>query len=135
MPRPTRPRDFVPVNYSRPDGGWLKSIRLGQGLSLRAVAERLEVSPQAVHQFESSEVAGTISLRQLENVARAMGHRVVYALRPRETRAKNNSYAPETAVAPVNTAAAKVDEIVAPPSPPTVEHSMFLENQAADRYD
>ncbi len=42
------------------------------------------MSPQAIHQFEKSEAAGAISLRQLEAVAGAMGCRVVYSLVPRE---------------------------------------------------
>ena len=64
----------------RPTEGWLNAARRSAGLSLKTVAGRLNVSPQAVHQFERSEVAGTLSLRQLENVAGAIGYRVTYAL-------------------------------------------------------
>ena len=105
------------VDPIRPRGGWLKSARTGHALSLRAVAERLDVSPQAVHQFEKSEAAGTISLRQFENVARVMGFRVVYALLPEQ--------APATPPidAPAATAAG------------SVEHSLHLDNQAAGRFD
>jgi len=131
MPSP----EIHSASFSRPNGGWLKSIRVAQGLSLRVVAERLKVSPQAVHQFEGSEVAGTISLRQLENVARAMGHRVIYALQPRDALPTDNSSPPEIVAAPIKAIASPADEIVAHRSPHSVEHSMFLENQAADRYD
>ena len=103
----------------RPHGGWLKSIRTKQGISLRTVAERLGVSPQAVHQFEKSEAAGTISLRQLENVARAMGCRVVYALRPVRAQPQPRQRTEAEPVAPVT----------------SVEHSILLDNQAADRFD
>jgi predicted DNA-binding mobile mystery protein A len=68
----------------RPDGGWLRAIRHALGLSLRSVAGGLKVSPQAIHQLEKSEAAGTISLGQLEAVAAAMGCRVAYALIPRQ---------------------------------------------------
>jgi hypothetical protein len=44
----------------------------------------MNVSPQAIHQLEKSEAAGTISLKQLEAVAAAMGCRVVYAVVPRK---------------------------------------------------
>jgi hypothetical protein len=44
----------------------------------------MNVSPQAVHQLEKSEAAGTISLKQLEAAATAMGCRVVYAVVPRK---------------------------------------------------
>jgi predicted DNA-binding mobile mystery protein A len=67
----------------RPAGGWLKAIRQALGLSLKSVARELRISPQAVHQLEKSEAASSISLRQLEAVAEAMGCRVVYCLVPR----------------------------------------------------
>jgi transcriptional regulator with XRE-family HTH domain len=70
------------LSPSRPARGWLKYHRHRHGLSLQGVANRLEVSPQAVHQFEKSEVAGTISLRQLAAVARAVGCRLTYELVP-----------------------------------------------------
>jgi transcriptional regulator with XRE-family HTH domain len=54
------------------------------GRSLRSVAGELKVSPQAIHQLEKSEAAGTISMKQLEAVSNAMGCRVVYALIPNQ---------------------------------------------------
>ena len=68
----------------RPMEGWLRKFRLALGLSLKSVAERLKVSPQAIHQLEKSEAAQSISLRQLEAVAGAMGCRVFYTLVPRQ---------------------------------------------------
>ena len=44
----------------------------------------MKVSPQALHQLEKSEAAGTISLKQLDAAASAMGCRVVYAVVPRK---------------------------------------------------
>ncbi|HVS52996.1 MAG TPA: helix-turn-helix domain-containing protein [Opitutaceae bacterium] len=63
-----------------PRRSWIKSTRETLGLSLQALADRLDVSPQAVHQLEGSEAAGTISLGQLEKLARAMGCRLTYSL-------------------------------------------------------
>src|ERR1700722_1342218 len=68
----------------RPVSGWLKAVRQALGRSLKSVAAELRSSPQAVHQLEKSEAAGTISLKQLELVAGAIGCRVVYSLIPRE---------------------------------------------------
>ena len=68
----------------RPIGGWLKAVRQALGQSLKSVAKELKVSPQAIHQLEKSEAAGSISLRQLEAVAGAMGCRLVYTLLPRQ---------------------------------------------------
>jgi hypothetical protein len=42
------------------------------------------VTPQAVHQLEKSEAAGTISLKQLEAVSGAMGCHVIYTLIPNQ---------------------------------------------------
>jgi XRE family transcriptional regulator, regulator of sulfur utilization len=65
-----------------PRGGWLKAVRQALGKSLKSVAGELKISPQAVHQLEKSEAAGTISLKQLEAVSSAMGCHVVYTLIP-----------------------------------------------------
>jgi transcriptional regulator with XRE-family HTH domain len=84
---------------SRPVGGWLKHHRQQRELSLQAVADRLDVSPQAVHQFEKSEMAGTISLRQLAAVARAVGCRLNYELAPIKP-AKARTPAPSPTLVP-----------------------------------
>lgn len=67
---------------NRPVGGWLRAVRQALGLSLKTVGGRIKVTPQAIHVLEKSESAGSISLRQLEAVAGAMGCRVVYTLLP-----------------------------------------------------
>jgi predicted DNA-binding mobile mystery protein A len=67
----------------KPPLGWLRSVREGLGLSLRDVARMIRgISPQAVHDFEKNEAAGTLSLRNFERVAAAMGCRVVSVLVP-----------------------------------------------------
>ncbi len=120
---------LIAAEFNRPESGWLKSTRLGLELGLREVAERLDVSPQAVHQFEKSEIAGTISLRQLEKVARAMGCRVVYAF----VSAKAARPARVARIAPTARAAPAAEP--PPAAPQSVEHSMFLDNLAEGRFD
>jgi transcriptional regulator with XRE-family HTH domain len=71
-------------SINRPFGGWLRAIRQALGRTLKSVARDLKVTPQAIHQLEKSEAAGSISLRQLELIADAMGCRVVYALISKE---------------------------------------------------
>jgi len=51
-------------------------------MSQRALGERLGVSQVAIDKLEHSEAASTISLARLENVAAALGCRLVYALVP-----------------------------------------------------
>ena len=72
------------IGLERPSAGWLRAIRQALGLSLKAVAVRLDQTPQAVKQAEESEAARTISLKRLEAVAEAMGCRLVYALVPKQ---------------------------------------------------
>jgi predicted DNA-binding mobile mystery protein A len=67
-----------------PAGGWLRTLRQALGLSLKSISGKMGVSPQAVHQLEKSEAAGTISLKQLDAAAAAMGCSVVYAVVPRK---------------------------------------------------
>jgi len=101
----------------RPVGGWLRAIRQALGLSLKSVAGKLKISPQAIHQFEKSEAAGAISLRQLEAVAGAMGCRVIYTLVPQQgTLAELARSASEQALR-------------------AVQHSMALEGQAVEQPD
>lgn len=116
----------------RPGEGWLRALRDSQGLSLQAVADRLGVSPQAVHQFEKSEVAGTISLRQLANVAAAMGGRVTYeVLAPARagtdpTGMKNTAHRNRSQPESTHESAA---------ARPVLERSLLLENQETGRFD
>jgi transcriptional regulator with XRE-family HTH domain len=122
----------------RPQGGWIKSMRGSRGMSLQAVADRMKISPQAVHQFEHSEVNGTISLRQLGSVAAAMGCRLTYALLAPQaasvTLPKSRS-APKPVTPRATTPTAPLEPSPAESAERTVEHSMFLRNQADGRFD
>ncbi|MBI4626954.1 MAG: helix-turn-helix domain-containing protein [Verrucomicrobia bacterium] len=110
--------------------GWLKPTRQALGLTLQTVADRLKVSPQAVHQFEKSETAGTISLRQLQNVAGAMGCRVEYAV----LAVRDDDGLPPAAPVAADRAA-KSAPAQAEATAPKVEQSLMMENQAAGRFD
>lgn len=107
--------DTTLSEVSRPVGGWLRAVRQALGLSLGTVGKRLKVTPQGIHSLEKSEAAGTISLRQLELVADAMGCSVVYSLVP-----MRGSF--EEMVAQDQEDALRA-----------VEHSMALEGQAVER--
>jgi len=106
-------------------GSQLRRVRLDSGLGLRTVADQLKVSPQAIHQLEKSEAAGTISLKQLENVARVMGHRLVYTLEPEgplTSRQAQPREVPSTAPQPE-------------PEAETIEPAKFLDNWMDGRID
>jgi predicted DNA-binding mobile mystery protein A len=67
----------------RPSGGWLASVREALGLSQRQVAENMQVSGQAIQQFEQAEADNRITLRALRRVAGAMGCELAYTLVPK----------------------------------------------------
>lgn len=65
-----------------PEKGWVFSVRKALGMSAEQVARRKGVSRNAVYQAERSELEGGVSLKQMENLAAAMGGRFVYAIVP-----------------------------------------------------
>jgi transcriptional regulator with XRE-family HTH domain len=122
----------------RPPGGWLRALRDERDLSLKEVADRLDVSPQAVHQFEKSEVAGTISLRQLALVAAAMGCRVTYAVHEPPTASSDRAVANEApaAVRGAGSVASLTSDAPAPsPLAASITQSLLLDNQESGRFD
>ena len=66
-----------------PTKGWLLAVREGLGLSRRAIAKRLSMTPSAIQSFEQSEARGTISIQSLRKVADALGCEVVVTLVPK----------------------------------------------------
>lgn len=67
-----------------PDKGWIASMRRSLGMSAEHVAQRKGVSRNAVYQAERSEKEGAVSLKQMEQLANAMGGRFVYAIVPND---------------------------------------------------
>lgn len=67
-----------------PEGGWVRAVRLAIGMSLRQLAERLEITAPSVREIEKREESGGITLRTLGEVAEALDMRLVYAFVPKE---------------------------------------------------
>ncbi len=65
-----------------PEQGWLASMRKALGMPAEYVAKRKGVSRNAIYQAEKSEKEGSISLKQMEHLAQAMGGKFVYAILP-----------------------------------------------------
>lgn len=65
-----------------PERGWIATVRRALGMSADHVAKRKGVSRNAVYQAERSEKDGAVSLRQMEQLASAMGGKFVYAIIP-----------------------------------------------------
>lgn len=70
---------------ARPRGGWVRAVRDALGMSQDVLATRLGVTKANVAKLEKSELAGTISVGKLAELARAMDCQLVYALVPNRT--------------------------------------------------
>ncbi len=70
------------AGISNPKKGWIVTMRHALGMSAEQVARRKGVTRNAVYQAERSEKEGSVSLKQMENLAAAMGGTFVYAIVP-----------------------------------------------------
>lgn len=76
-------KGFRPILQSMPPvGGWARAIREALGMTNVQLARRLRKVPQSIEDIQLSEVAGTIKLETLRELAEAMGCRLVYAVVP-----------------------------------------------------
>lgn len=69
--------------------GWIQSMRMALGMSLRQLSERLGVSASALNNFEKREDSETISLATLRKTAEAMDMELVYYFKPKQGSIKN----------------------------------------------
>jgi predicted DNA-binding mobile mystery protein A len=64
--------------------GLLRAVRQALGIPAAEILKELSVRPSGLFRLEQSELRGTISMRALDRVARAMGCKLVYAIVPQE---------------------------------------------------
>lgn len=76
---------FANLNEPIPPSGWLKAIRGSLGLTIRQLAERVGVNHGSIAQLEKREPQKKVTIESLENAARAMDCKVVYAIIPIES--------------------------------------------------
>jgi predicted DNA-binding mobile mystery protein A len=69
---------------SRPESGWVKTIRETLGMNTRQLGKRCNVSSERIIRIESDEMEGRTTLATLEKIAQAMNCRVVYAIVPND---------------------------------------------------
>ena len=69
---------------NRPQSGWIRSIRESIGMTTRQLAKRLGVIQQRASAIELAEKSGTLKMKTLEEVAKALNCRLVYYLVPIE---------------------------------------------------
>ena len=67
-----------------PTEGWLCTARKALGMSAAQLARRLGVTRAQVSNTEKGELQGSVTLKTLQNMAEAMGCRLVYAIVPED---------------------------------------------------
>lgn len=68
----------------RPPQGWLRTIREALGMGRAQLSRKMGISPQAIENAEKSEIADTISLKTLRNMATSLNCRLIYIIIPEE---------------------------------------------------
>jgi predicted DNA-binding mobile mystery protein A len=61
-----------------PSKGWIHTLRSALKMSMRQLGNRLSISAQSIKEMEEREVNGTISLKSLNEAARALDMKLVY---------------------------------------------------------
>jgi predicted DNA-binding mobile mystery protein A len=77
--------DFAPLKQvAMPPTGWVKAIRTALGMSMQQLGNKLNVSKQNVMDIEKREKSGSITIKSLREVARAMDMQLVYGFVPND---------------------------------------------------
>lgn len=67
-----------------PPTGWIKAIRTALGMSMLQLGNKLQVSKQAIMDFEKREKDGSITIKSLREIGRAMDMQLVYGFVPND---------------------------------------------------
>ena len=67
-----------------PPTGWIKAIRNALGMSMQQLGNKLSITKQSIQEIEQREKDGTITLKSLKEVAKAMDMQLVYGFVPND---------------------------------------------------
>jgi predicted DNA-binding mobile mystery protein A len=67
-----------------PPTGWIKAIRTAIGMSMPQLGNKLNVSKQGILDIEKREKEGSITIRSLKEIARALDMQLVYGFVPND---------------------------------------------------
>ena len=67
-----------------PPTGWIKAIRTAIGMSMQQLGKKLSVSKQAILDIENREKSGSITIKSLKEIARALDMQLVYGFVPND---------------------------------------------------
>ncbi|NQU35588.1 MAG: mobile mystery protein A [Bacteroidetes bacterium] len=69
-------------NIQIPERGWIHTIRVTLKMTLRQLGSKLNITSQGVRDIEKREVAGSISIKSLKEVGKALDMKFVYGFVP-----------------------------------------------------
>lgn len=67
-----------------PPTGWIKAIRTSLGMSMQQLGNKLSVTKQGILDYEKREKEGSITLKSLKEIGRAMDMQLVYGFVPND---------------------------------------------------
>ena len=67
-----------------PPTGWVRAIRSALGMSLQQLSKRLSITKQSVQEIEQREKDGSITIKSLREVAKALDMQLVYGFVPND---------------------------------------------------
>lgn len=67
-----------------PPTGWIKAIRTAIGMSMQQLGNKLSVSKQGILDMERREKNGSITIRSLKEIGRALDMQLVYGFIPND---------------------------------------------------
>ena len=65
-----------------PPIGWIKTIRNGIGMSMEQLGKKLSITKQGVMDIEKREMEGAITIKAMQEIAKAMDTKFVYGFVP-----------------------------------------------------
>jgi len=71
-------------DISIPPAGWIYAIRTALNMSLKQLGKKLGITPQGIKEIENREKTGSITLKNLSDIAKALNLKLVYALIPND---------------------------------------------------
>jgi predicted DNA-binding mobile mystery protein A len=75
---------YLLKEFAVPEGGWISLFRKTLNMSLRQLAERLQMTIQGASKIEKNEAEGAISLNTLRKAGEAMDLKLVYGFIPKD---------------------------------------------------
>src|ERR1700738_2610660 len=67
-----------------PPTGWIKAIRTALGMSMQQLGNNLSISKQGILDIEKREKQGSITIKSLEEIGRALDMKLVYGYVPND---------------------------------------------------